>query len=173
MEYQLSREHDRIFKQKLEEICKNSRLLEAHQYMQHGTTSVFRHSVSVAYVSYYLALKWKASVDIDSLLRGALLHDYFLYDWHVKDASHRLHGYHHADKALKNALEDFALNEIEQDMIRCHMFPLNLTRIPRYKESWILCYADKLCSSAETVSGFVKKTDRLTRALLSVLSPQE
>lgn len=172
MEYQLSREHDRIFKEKLEEICKNSRLLESHQYMQHGTTSVFRHSVSVAYVSYYLALKWKARVDMNSLLRGALLHDYFLYDWHVKDVSHRWHGYHHADKALKNALEDFALNEIEQDMIRCHMFPLNLTRIPRYKESWILCYADKLCSSAETVNGFAKKTDRITKALLSVLAPE-
>lgn len=45
--------------------------------MQHGDTSVFRHSVSVAYFSYYLALKMNAPVDIHSLVRGALLHDYF------------------------------------------------------------------------------------------------
>lgn len=165
MEYQLPKEHHRIFRKKLKEICKNSRLLESHQYMQHGTTSVFRHSVSVAYVSYYLALKWKADVDLESLLRGALLHDYFLYDWHKKEDWHRWHGYHHADKALKNAMEDFSLNPIEQDMIRCHMFPLNLTRIPQYKESWILCWADKICSSAETVAGIAWRMNQLMKYL--------
>ncbi len=164
MKYQLPQKYHKIFQNKLEEICKSSRLLESHRYMQHGTTSVFRHSVSVAYVSYYLALKWKLEVDVDSLLRGALLHDYFLYDWHEKDASHRWHGYHHADKALGNALEDFPLNEIERDMIYCHMFPLNLTRVPKYKESWLLCWADKLCSSAETVEGFADAVCKLVMA---------
>ena len=51
---------------------------------------------------------------------------------------------------MKNARRDFELNEIEQDMIRKHMFPLNPVP-PKYRESWILCMADKICASKETV----------------------
>lgn len=63
-------------------------------------------------------------MDIRSLVRGALWHDYFLYDWHIPDESHKWHGVTHAGDALKKAMRDFELNEIEQDMIRKHMFPL-------------------------------------------------
>ena len=146
----LPREKELIFRKKLTEICKNSRMLQSCKFMQHGKTSVFRHSVSVAHYCYYLAWKHQLKVDEDTLIRGALLHDYFLYDWHEKDASHKWHGFHHADKALKNAMQDFDLNEVEKDMIYCHMFPLNL-RLPKYPESWILCYADKVCSGLETI----------------------
>ena len=88
--------------------------------------------------------KFDIKVDKRSLVRGALLHDYFLYDWHDDDPSHRLHGFTHAERALKNASNDFALNDIEKDMIYCHMFPLNISRVPRYNESLILCVADKI-----------------------------
>lgn len=153
MRFQLPPENEKEFHSLLREICKNSRMMESCKYVQHGDTSVFRHSVSVAYVSYYLALKMKAPVDTRTLIRGALLHDYFLYDWHEKDASHKWHGFHHAKWALKNAMEDFALNEVERDMIRRHMFPLNPIP-PKYVEGWLLCCADKICSSAETAHGF-------------------
>lgn len=96
-------------------------MLESGRYMQHGCTSVFRHSVSVAHYSFYLAWKMHIPVNEKALIRGALLHDYFLYDWHEKDDSHKWHGFHHARKALENALEDFKLNEIERDIIACHM----------------------------------------------------
>ena len=151
MSVKLPKEQEQIFRRQLEEICRNSRMMQSCRYMQHGSTSVFRHSVSVAYYCYYLAWKKHWDVDEKSLIRGALLHDYFLYDWHVKDASHKWHGFHHADAALKNAMQDFDLNPVEQDMIRCHMFPLNLLRLPKYRESWLLCYADKVCSGLETV----------------------
>ena len=75
---------------------------------------------------------------------------YFLYDWHEKDKSHRLHGFYHPSTALRNAKEDFDLNPIEENMIARHMFPL--TPIPpRYKEAWILCLADKYCATVETL----------------------
>lgn len=35
-------------------------------------------------------------------------------------------------------------------MIRSHMFPLNKS-VPKYRESIILCAADKLCAVAETL----------------------
>ena len=79
------------------------------------------------------------------------MHDYFQYDWHERDNSHRWHGFIHARRAMKNAERDFSVNEVERNMIDTHMFPLNL-RLPRYRESVILTIADKICSFQETTA---------------------
>lgn len=118
------------------------------EYVQHGNISCYDHSLSVAYMSVWMANKMRINVDMKSLIRGALLHDYFLYDWHVPDKSHRLHGFHHAKTALRNARRDFSINEREANIISTHMFPLNL-RLPRYKESIIVNLADKICATCE------------------------
>lgn len=152
MQIKLDTEDALRFRGILTEVCRNSRLLSSNQFMQHGTTSVFRHSVSVAYVSFYIARKYHIRVNEEALIRSALLHDYFLYDWHEKDASHKWHGFYHAGKALRNAMEDFELSEIEQNAIARHMFPLNPIP-PRCREAWIICLADKICSSGETADG--------------------
>ena len=80
--------------------------------------SVYEHSLEVARMCLRIAKYFPGEVDMRSLVRGALLHDYFLYDWHIPDESHKWHGVTHAGDALKNARRDFELNEIEQDMIR-------------------------------------------------------
>ena len=98
------------------------------QFTQHGETTV---------------------VDKDSLVRGALLHDYFLYDWHVKDKSRRFHGFTHASVAAANASRDFELNDIERDIIAKHMFPLTPFP-PMHREGFIVSLADKWCALAET-----------------------
>lgn len=121
------------------------------QYIQHGDVSVYEHCLHVAFFSLLFAEWLHLSVDRRSLIRGALLHDYFLYDWHISDPSHRLHGLHHARKALRNAARDFRLTERERNIIDTHMFPLNL-RIPRYRESILVCLADKYCAVLETVA---------------------
>ena len=51
---------------------------------------------------------------------------------------------------VKNARRDFQLGEIEQDVIQKHMFPLNL-KPPKYKESALVCLADKLSALEETI----------------------
>ena len=119
-------------------------------FLQHGRVSVFEHSVQAAYVCAAWARALQVPVDGRSLVRGALLHDYFLYDWHEKDAGHRLHGLHHARRALKNARKQYRLSPIEANMIDSHMFPLNL-RLPRCRESVLLCLADKYCALRETL----------------------
>jgi len=118
------------------------------KFIQHGNISCYHHSLSVAYMSGWLASKMRINVDMKSLIRGALLHDYFLYDWHIPDKSHRLHGFHHALTALKNAKRDFIINECEANIISTHMFPLNL-RLPKYKESLIVNISDKICTICE------------------------
>ena len=162
MTYHLSDEQEKYFYDTLEELCRQSRLLESHRYMQHGDTSVFRHSVSVAYFSYYLALKMNAPVDIHSLVRGALLHDYFLYDWHNPDNGHRLHGFSHPYTSLKNAKRDYSITKREADIIVKHMFPLTIVP-PQTKEAWIVCLADKICAGEETIKGIRKRKRRKSR----------
>ena len=104
------------------------------------------HSISVSCMCVKLAKLSHIKIDNSALVRGALLHDYFCYDWHKRETKH--HGYRHADTALVNASEDFAVNPIEANMITRHMFPLNI-RPPKCREAIILCIADKICATRE------------------------
>ena len=128
----------------------SDKLRRERQFLQHGVINVFHHSISVALVSIYISKLFNLNVDQTSLIRGALLHDYFLYDWHHKDCSHRWHGYTHAKRALDNAEKDFSLNDIEKDIIKKHMFPLNIAP-PKCKESYIVCISDKLVAIHEAI----------------------
>lgn len=134
-------------------ILKSVSMQKTKKYLQHGNVSVYEHSVSVAIMCLVIAKYFHINVEIESLIRGALLHDYFLYDWHIPDKEHKLHGFTHARRALSNAERDFELNDIERNMILCHMFPLNI-RVPKYKESVILCIADKICATREIFQRF-------------------
>ena len=129
--------------------AKNSRLKNTAKYIQHGDTSCLLHSVAVAYFCCILAERLKfLKLHEKQLLRGALLHDYFLYDWHIPDKSRPMHGRYHPRAACKNAEEDFKLTVIEKDIIKKHMFPLTFTP-PKYRESVVVCLVDKACSVYE------------------------
>ncbi|HBL81022.1 MAG TPA: phosphohydrolase [Clostridiales bacterium] len=121
------------------------------KHIQHGCTSIFEHSYNVACLSLYLAFKFHIDVNKKNLVRGALLHDYFMYDWHTAGRWHNFHGFTHAKCALRNASRDFDLNAIEKNIIVRHMFPLNLIP-PKHKEGFIVCIADKISAVAETFS---------------------
>ena len=120
-------------------------------YLQHGDTTTLDHAIAVAYYSLMLDRKWNLNCDKSSLVRGALLHDYFLYDWHQPHKEYGLHGFTHPFTALRNAVQDFNLNAVERNLIARHMFPL-VPIPPRYRESMIVCLADKFCSLNETFS---------------------
>ena len=123
------------------------------RFTQHGETTVFEHCVAVAkyslLIAYSLEKLFKIDIDKDSLVRGALLHDYFLYDWHDKGKGRGFHGFTHPKVAMENADRDFEINEIEKDIIVKHMFPLT-PFLPSHRESFIVSLADKWCALAET-----------------------
>lgn len=141
---------DRYFNDFFRSMNHSGRFLRTKDFIQHGDTSVYSHCVAVAYVSLWFACCFHLSVSRKSMLMGAFLHDYFLYDWHVKDPSHRLHGFTHPKRALTNALNDWQLSPQTQNAILRHMFPL--TPIPpTCREAWLVCLADKTCALAETL----------------------
>ena len=124
------------------------------EFTQHGTTSVFEHVLAVAKFSliYAIAIENLTGIKVDrrALVRGALLHDYFLYDWHKPSENRRgLHGFTHPSIACENAIRDFDISPVEQDIIRHHMFPLTVIW-PHSLEGWIVCIADKWCAICET-----------------------
>lgn len=141
----------------IKNLCRYTRFSGTANYIQHGTTSVYRHSVAVACVSLRIAEKLNLRVDKRTLIRGALLHDYFLYDWH-SNPSVSWHGYRHPRIALENAEKDVFLNKKEKNMILRHMFPLTPVP-PVHKEGWIICLADKLCSVRETLLRKKRRSD--------------
>lgn len=120
-------------------------------YIQHGSITTYRHCADVTRMCFWLNRRFHLGADESTLVRGAFLHDLYLYDWHEKDGDHKWHGFHHADRALENADNFFQLNAKERQMIYCHMWPLNLTRLPRSREAAILCLSDKLCALRETL----------------------
>ena len=120
--------------------------------MQHGTISVKEHSLQVARKSVIISELLGIEHSRRDLVRGALLHDYFLYDWHKvdKENPHRLHGFHHPARALRNAEYEYELTDRQREIIIKHMWPLTI-KPPMCREAWVVTAADKYCSFLETV----------------------
>lgn len=141
------------------EICKLQSL-----YFQHGKTTVLKHCKNVAYYSLLLAKKldekFNISFNYNNLIIGAFLHDLFLYDWHEKDKSHRLHGYRHPLTASINAKRMCHINEEVEEIIKTHMWPLTIRKIPLSKEAFIVCLVDKILALKETFE-FVYKVNKV------------
>ena len=130
------------------ELLESEDVLSMDSFIQHADVTCFQHCLDVAFTSFWLCEKLNLKMDRRSLIRGALLHDFFLYDWHEKSDRKGLHGFTHPKAALKNAEERFSLNDKERDIIVKHMWPLTPVP-PKYRESYLVGLADKLCSLHE------------------------
>ncbi|WP_223849825.1 HD domain-containing protein [Bifidobacterium vespertilionis] len=139
-----------------EDLMMSPGMQSEKRYFQHGNTTTFEHSVAVAERAVRLANFFSLGrrVDMRSLVASALLHDYFLYDWHDDEDWHRLHGFIHGSIACMNAKRDFGdkiVNDVVADSLINHMYPL--TNVPpRYLEGWLVSVSDKMCATSETVS---------------------
>ena len=133
------------------DILHSENFIQSDNNMQHGNISVMKHSKKVACTALAISRKLKLKCDETAIMRGALLHDYFLYDWHTPEHAgfKNLHGFFHPGIALKNAEKEYDLSERERDIIQKHMWPLTLVP-PKFKESWVVTLADKYVSTTES-----------------------
>ncbi len=148
--------HKRIhemLKEHAADILDSDNFKSTKRHIQHGSMTVYRHSMDVARYSLLLNKKLGLRCDMHDLIRGALLHDYFLYDWHDKaylTQRKRLHGFRHPGIALGNAENEYELNRRQREIIKKHMWPLTVVP-PVCREAWVVTAADKYCSLMETV----------------------
>ncbi|MCR5403627.1 MAG: phosphohydrolase [Butyrivibrio sp.] len=149
-----SEEYRSILRRHGEDILSSQNYQRLKSFIQHGNVTVYEHCIHVALCAIRLNEKLSIRGKRRELVRGALLHDYFLYDWHNADAPGnihpKLHGFYHPGIALKNATRDFALSEREKDIIGKHMWPLTV-KVPMCREAWVVCMADKYASTLETL----------------------
>lgn len=154
--WQRKLERYRAIQRQIEEnapdILESANFHKMKEYIQHGNMTVNGHVMNVARYSLALSDRLHIRCNRRELVRGALLHDYFLYDWHKPDAKnpHRLHGFFHPGRALKNASMEYTLTSREKDIIKKHMWPLTAVP-PVCREAWIVTAADKWCSLMETL----------------------
>jgi len=147
----LKPEEEARLKQILAPLKNNKSVQKMKNYTQHGRISTFEHVDSVTRLSYWINKRFHIGADERVLAFGAFLHDYYLYDWHKNKGERGLHGFSHAGIAKENAVRHFGIGKRTQGVIETHMWPLNITKIPKSREAWIVCFADKFVSTRETL----------------------
>ncbi len=134
-------------------ILSHPQVRKLKEYPHHRDKNRLEHVIEVAYWSYLLG--HKLSLDTHAIVRAALLHDLFFYDW-LREGP-RLHGLRHPKISLANAKKHFDLSPREEDIIKKHMWPL--TPIPpRYMESLVVAVVDSVCSLKDYLCFFRKKS---------------
>ena len=142
-------EDDLYFKKCLSEMIENPAIQKLKEIPQHKGSTTYAHCVNVATTAYVLAKKWHWDIDISALVRGAMLHDYYLYDTETMPYSDYRHSLVHPKLAVANAEKLFDLNDKERNIILSHMWPIPGAPLPRSREAWLICIADKECAQRE------------------------
>ena len=135
------------------DIVSHPQFQQLRTLQHHGAgNTVYDHSVAVARAAYAIARRMRLSGDeTASVVRAALLHDFFGYDWHgerfrrylrrysgVKRLM-RMHAFVHGPLAASRAKHTFGLSSRECEAIARHMFPL--AAMPRTR---IACVGQRL-----------------------------
>lgn len=144
----LSQEQRKYFNECIKDILSCEQVLQLDRYKRHGNITCFRHSVAVAYYSYLLCSRLGKGVNCRSVIRGALLHDFFPYENHEK-RTRGPRGRSYSKAVLENAESYFWLNIVERDIIQMHRWPLTV-KLPKYKETFVVSMVDKCCCVVET-----------------------
>ena len=132
----------------VKDILENPEFLRRKEFRHHGNRTVYDHSLAVSILSYRIAKR--LHLDYKSAAIGGLLHDFYYKPWQeAKDPRpfFKKHGFSHAGEALENSKIYFPylMNKRVEDIIKKHMFPLNI-KPPMCREGWVITCVDKYVS---------------------------
>lgn len=154
-----------------ENIIYHEVFLSTDKYIHHSDISCLEHSVHVSFIAFNLSHKLPLKFNYESIVRASLLHDFYLYDWHTNNLhgekkGFQRHGFTHAYIAYLNASTYFTINNIEENIIKSHMWPLTFRNYPKNKEAILIMLVDKYCSVLETLS---KKSRSNLKELIKII----
>lgn len=161
-------EKDYRYQQIIGHIMENEEFQKLKEIKHHDSNRL-DHSLKVSYYSYQIAKK--LHLNYKEAARGGLLHDFFLErttDYTSMKDKVRLYTNGHPADAIENSKRHFELTKMEEDMIRCHMFPLDV-HVPKYAESWIVNLVDTALSTKEFSKKFGYKMSYLVNLYVILL----
>ena len=142
-------------KQRLEDLYQtflnDEKILRMKNISMHRGSNCYEHSFKVAKKAIKKAINTK-DVNLEVVLLGAILHDYYLYDWRSDRSKLKKHGHNHPGIAIENAVRDFNISEDVKKVIKTHMWPINIKQFPNTKEAKIVSLADKAVTIGESLS---------------------
>lgn len=115
-------------------------------YNHHGKITTHFHSVHVSYKVYKTCVNF--NIEPTEIVRASLLHDFYLYDWHITKHEQK-HAWYHPKASVKN-IEKYigTLTPMQKYMILRHMWPLSVAP-PNSLGGYILTFTDKHCANLE------------------------
>jgi uncharacterized protein len=148
----------------ISDIPQNSEYRQLKNFTHHMYTTRYQHCLNVAWYSYLIARK--RNLDYISMARGAMLHDFYLYN---RPADAPIEGRHsdvHLQIALANAEKYFEVNDVMHDVIVNHMWPTGCER-PKTEEGLIITFTDKYCAAMEWCSHQIMILPKLISSAIS------
>ena len=142
-------------KQRLENLYQtflnDEKILRMKDISLHRGSNCYEHSFKVAKKAIRKSLNRK-NVNLEVVLLGAILHDYYLYDWRKDRSKLKKHGKNHPDIAIENAIKDFNIPDEVKKVIKSHMWPINIKDYPKSKEAKIVSISDKEVTIVESMT---------------------
>lgn len=135
----MSKKNNKDFNIIVDDILNNEEFKKLDDELHHGI-SRYNHALRVAKTTYHIskALHLK---NAEATTRAALLHDFYT-DNQFNDERPREKLVLHPVLAVENAKKHYDINDLQENIITSHMFPLK-GAIPKYKESWLVSGVDK------------------------------
>ncbi|MCR5523567.1 MAG: HD domain-containing protein [Clostridia bacterium] len=116
-------------------------------FHHHREITTHYHSVYVTYTVLRLCERFKPENE-KQIIRAALLHDFYLYEWYTEKHDEN-HIWYHPVQSVKNIESHFGnMSPMQRNMVMAHMFPL-CREMPRSVGAWFLTIADKYCATAD------------------------
>lgn len=136
---------DKKYKNIVKPILRDNNFKKTY-YIEHHGISRMDHSLKVSYYSYKIAKKLGLNYEV--VARAGLLHDFYL-DGDERNTFQKFKDtFNHPKKALLTTNKYFKLNDMEQNIIVSHMFPLYY-KLPKYRESFLVNIVDKFIGCHE------------------------
>ncbi len=137
---------EREFLSLTRELLDSKQVRMMGRWKHHGPVTTLDHSLFVAFSTYRVARL--LHLDVRAAVRGALLHDLYLYDSKDKSAHPGNQCFDHPRFAARNAAALTALTPKERNIILSHMWPLG-GALPRSLEAWMVDLVDTVCAGLE------------------------